>query len=423
MYRRMQVAALCAAVVIAPALLPAQSLKDRIKRRAEQSVGRRVDKAVDCAMGDARCIDKARAEGKTVNEVPAKGEAASASQGEEAATATVAAPAAGGADALKPGEGAWANYDFKPGERILYADDFSRDQVGDFPRSLEFKEGSIEVVEWQGGRYLRATGDDNQFIVNLPETLPQRYTIEFDYANPSGYGWGGLLIGFNGKDAHNEGGTNRFRCNHDKAGLDGSGEGTPQALKAPGGSLASKMFRCRLMVDGSYAKVYVNETRLANVPNAKLGRMNKLHFTVYTREGDKNPAMIGNVRIGAGGRKLYDALAEKGRVATQGIYFDIGSDRIRPESTPTLKEIGAMLSEHADLKLAIEGHTDNSGNAASNQTLSEKRAAAVVRYLVESAGVSAERVSSRGFGAEKPAASNDTPEGRQSNRRVELVKM
>ena len=82
-----------------------------------------------------------------------------------------------------------------------------------------------------------------------------------------------------------------------------------------------------------------------------------------------------------------------------------------------------MLTEHADLKLAIEGHTDNVGSAAANQSLSEQRAAAVVKYLVEAHGIAAARLSSRGFGATKSAVPNDTPEGRQSNRRVELVKM
>ena len=124
----------------------------------------------------------------------------------------------------------------------------------------------------------------------------------------------------------------------------------------------------------------------------------------------------------AGGRKLYDELAAAGRVATQGIYFDTGSDRIRPESTPTLKEIAQMLTEHADLKLVIEGHTDNVGDEAANQALSEKRAAAVKDALVASYKVDAGRVSSRGLGATKPAAPNTTPEGRQANRRVELVK-
>src|SRR5687768_18431220 len=95
-----------------------------------------------------------------------------------------------------------------------------------------------------------------------------------------------------------------------------------------------------------------------------------------------NPAYFGNFRVAAGGKKLYDALADKGRVATQGIYFDTGSDRIRPESTPTLKEIGQMLTEHSDLKLTIEGHTDNVGDAKANHELSHSRAKSVTQYLV-----------------------------------------
>ena len=110
-------------------------------------------------------------------------------------------------------------------------------------------------------------------------------------------------------------------------------------------------------------------------------------------------------------------------MATQGIYFDTGSDRIRPESTPTLKEIGTMLKEHGDLKLVIEGHTDNVGTSAANQTLSEKRAAAVRQFLIDSYQVDAARLQAKGYGETKPAGSNDTPEGRQNNRRVELVKM
>lgn len=82
-----------------------------------------------------------------------------------------------------------------------------------------------------------------------------------------------------------------------------------------------------------------------------------------------------------------------------------------------------MLTEHGDLKLTIEGHTDNVGAAASNQTLSEKRAAAVRQYLIDKHSVDASRLTAKGLGSTKPTTSNDTPEGRQNNRRVELVKM
>jgi outer membrane protein OmpA-like peptidoglycan-associated protein len=85
-------------------------------------------------------------------------------------------------------------------------------------------------------------------------------------------------------------------------------------------------------------------------------------------------------------------------------------------------EIAQMLKDHAELAILIEGHTDNVGNAAANQTLSEKRAAAVRQVLVDKYGIAAARITTAGFGATKPAAPNTTAEGRQQNRRVELVK-
>jgi outer membrane protein OmpA-like peptidoglycan-associated protein len=174
-------------------------------------------------------------------------------------------------------------------------------------------------------------------------------------------------------------------------------------------------------VDGKYLKLYANEHRALNVPNANLGRSNHIYINMNGWSAD-DPRLIANIRIFAGGKDLYDALAEKGRVATQGIFFATGSAELAGESTPTLKEIGQMLKDHADLSLTIEGHTDNTGSPEANQTLSEKRAAAVKAYLVSTFGIAESRLEAKGFGASKPAASNDTPEGRQQNRRVELVK-
>ena len=174
------------------------------------------------------------------------------------------------------------------------------------------------------------------------------------------------------------------------------------------------------MADGEYVKAYVNGVRVANVPSANLGRGKVIVIDVPAN--DDEPAYITNFRVAAGGKPLYDALVADGRVSTHGILFATGSDQIRGESKPTLDLIGQMLKEHADLKLTIEGHTDNVGAAASNQTLSEKRAAAVRQFLISNYQIDASRLVSKGFGATKPAASNDTPEGRQQNRRVDLVK-
>jgi outer membrane protein OmpA-like peptidoglycan-associated protein len=125
--------------------------------------------------------------------------------------------------------------------------------------------------------------------------------------------------------------------------------------------------------------------------------------------------------VAAGGRELYDVLQADGRVATQGILFDTDSDVIRPESTPTLREIGEMLQEHGDMSLLIEGHTDSAGEADYNLELSESRAQSVVEYLVASYGIDSNRLAAAGFGESNPVGDNSTPEGRQQNRRVELV--
>ncbi len=174
------------------------------------------------------------------------------------------------------------------------------------------------------------------------------------------------------------------------------------------------------MADGKYVKVYVNETRVANIPNADLGRSNKITID-FVGIGEQ-PAFIGNLSVLAGGRELYDALEKDGRVATQGIYFASGSDQIRPESTPTLVEIAEMLKDHADLDILIEGHTDNVGTPASNLALSDRRAAAVRKILIDTYKIDGNRLTTIGFGDTVPAKPNTTPEGRQQNRRVELVK-
>ena len=199
------------------------------------------------------------------------------------------------------------------------------------------------------------------------------------------------------------------------------GKGTVSVSNTQNDIRPGTPFPLRIMADGKYVKVYASGTRVANIPNAEIGRANKIWIELPG--DDDTPAFVRNIRVAAGGKDLYDALNEKGRVATQGIFFDTGSDRIRPESAPTLKQISEMLKAHADLKLTIEGHTDNVGDDAANQSLSEKRAAAVKAHLVSTYGIDAGRLESKGLGESKPSASNDSAEGRQQNRRVELVKM
>lgn len=119
--------------------------------------------------------------------------------------------------------------------------------------------------------------------------------------------------------------------------------------------------------------------------------------------------------------KIEKELEEGGRAIIYGINFDFNSDKLRDESKTVLDKIAALLKEKSDWKMLIEGHTDNIGGDTFNQTLSEKRAAAVKNYLTN-AGIDASRLSSSGLGLSKPIAPNETEAGRAQNRRVELVK-
>jgi outer membrane protein OmpA-like peptidoglycan-associated protein len=179
----------------------------------------------------------------------------------------------------------------------------------------------------------------------------------------------------------------------------------------------------RIMVDGQYAKVYVGERRVANVPNAEFVRSDGLYIENNYLASEEKPLYFGSIRVAAGGDDLYEVLDRDGRVTTQGILFATGSDRIRPESTPTLNQMGKMLRDHPELRIAIEGHTDGDGEDAGNQELSERRAAAVKSFLVQELDVDADRLETAGFGETRPVADNTTPEGKQQNRRVELVRL
>ncbi|MEP6885257.1 MAG: OmpA family protein [Gammaproteobacteria bacterium] len=119
---------------------------------------------------------------------------------------------------------------------------------------------------------------------------------------------------------------------------------------------------------------------------------------------------------------LEQRLAVDKKVDVYGIYFDFASDRLRPESAPVLAEIAAVLSKNGGWKLGISGHTDNVGGDASNLELSRLRALAVKSTLVEQYKIAADRMSTGGFGASQPQSTNDTPDGRARNRRVELVR-
>ena len=118
--------------------------------------------------------------------------------------------------------------------------------------------------------------------------------------------------------------------------------------------------------------------------------------------------------------EMFEAINKDGFIALY-INFETGKSDIKPESKPIVDQIVAMLKQNPDLKVSVEGHTDNVGSDKSNKTLSENRAKSVMTALI-SGGIEKSRLSSKGWGATKPIADNSTEDGRYKNRRVEIVK-
>jgi outer membrane protein OmpA-like peptidoglycan-associated protein len=421
--------ALLAVPVLAPRDAHGQllkRLKETVKQAAEDETLNQVDRLVrgkvKCVFDDLECIRQAEKSGKGAVLTDDDGEILVDGEGKPVSDPDEGARLAGAGKTLKPGEGAWANYDFQPGDDLLLYDDYTRDEVGDFPRRFALVQGNYEIIEWEGGRYLRATSG-GIFAIPLPRTLPERFTIEYGVSLKHGNSYVRVMPGraFTGPARTYRGSAPSVQAS--EAGLVAVQAVGPQTLTGiDADALRNGIVPVRIMADGDHMKMYFGERRVANAPNAVFPRSDTL-FVALSSANEKNPILIGPIRIAGGGRDLYDRLARDGRVATQGILFASGSARIRPESTPTLAEIGAMLGEHPDLRLAIEGHTDGDGDDAFNLDLSERRAAAVKVYLVEQLSIEGARLETAGFGEARPVAENDNPEGKQRNRRVELVRL
>ncbi len=343
-------------------------------------------------------------------------------------------PAAAGSGGLD--EAVYSRYDFVPGEKLIFFDDFSDTDVGEFPLRWHLKgprsgdNNTVEVVAFQGRRYLRSRpagaggsqAPSTQYArLNIKGDLPQKFTIEFDAA------LGHSIT----PDYPNHYSLYLLASDEDWPGVDGVRPGVLQFSGVQGRSantqtslsvMDGKLHHIAVSVNGSFVKAWVDQERVVNDPDG-IERPIRLVGLVLGAGGysPSDRVMFTNFRLAEGGKDIKAALETEGRIVTHGILFDTGSDRLRNESLPTLKMILALLQQEPKLRFSIEGHTDDQGGKGVNQPLSERRAAAVQGWLAGK-GIEAARLAAKGFGDSKPIDRSNTPEGRANNRRVEFVR-
>lgn len=343
-----------------------------------------------------------------------------------------------GSDQDKQAMQTYSKFDFIPGEKVIFFDDFSQDAVGDFP-ALWNTNGSGEVVTNSvfPGNWFRFIGNGASWTEDLLK-LPENYTIEFDVIPVSGEenemaGYAFRLIKSINKNSYDHGavpGDGGFLFNCEYFGRtsyrayinDFNGEFFDVSGYEENESLYQKInqkYHISIWVQKSRVRLYQNETKLFDVPKAfplKTLSMDRIRF-------EEGAALVSNVRVAVGTPDMRSKLITDGKLVTYGIYFDVNKDVVKPESYGTLKAIADVLKENPTVRVKIVGHTDSDGADAANLDLSKRRGTSVKNELVKTFGIDASRLESDGLGESQPVAPNDTPSNKALNRRVEFLKL
>ncbi|MEO7311320.1 MAG: OmpA family protein [Chitinophagaceae bacterium] len=338
------------------------------------------------------------------------------------------------------------------GDKVVAFEDFSQDNVGDFPDKWNTNSnGEVVSISGKTGKWLNL-GKDGVFLPEFIHSLPENFTFEFDLACSPDFsfystyfnvgfcqmknaakeftGWKqyydegrkGVLIGLHPKNAGGSQGLTNYHVYDD--GKEAMKNETDQS-QFWAGKNSNKLFaHVSVWRQKQRLRVYVNESKVWDIPRAfdAANNYNSVVFMTSSFNNEIDKYYIANLRLAVGAPDTRNKLMTEGKFVTSGIFFDFQSAVIKPESYGIIKEIAGVLNDNADVKVKIMGHTSNDGDASANLELSKKRAAAVKAVLVKNFNISESRLTTDGKGGAEPVDKGTTAEAKANNRRVEFIK-
>lgn len=332
----------------------------------------------------------------------------------------------------------YSKFDYVPGDKLMFYDDFADDFIGDFPSKWNTNGGGeIVTLGESSEKWLELISGYRLFYIPDVPTLPEEYTIEFDL----------MAVGL---DRHTS--SNAFlRVDLSDDAKFEEGSNVVQAhipfcqYAAIGITMENKINRKReiysvvkadlrdevlnrphvsIAVNKQRFRLWVNEEKHIDIPRIvpQGSVLTTLKFHMNGFKDGKDRLFITNLKVAEGGLDLRRTLISEGKVSTNGILFESGSANIQPQSMGIIRQISQVLKQETAMNLRIVGHTDSDGSEEGNLQLSKNRAEAVKKALMSVYGIDGSRLTSEGKGESEPVGDNSTVDGKAQNRRVEFIK-
>ena len=383
----------------------AQGFLNKLKEKAKEKISKKIEgkveeKAKEVVMQDAEEAEEAPAEEAKPVIPQAKGEAVKS--------------------------------DFVPGSVVIFEDNLQGEKMGEFPSKWDLIENNAEVAKMNGKMAIKFEHGSNTSITPLikdgnKKYLPEVYTLEFDFFVSATEAHSAYIL----HQETEQDWVSEIFFNHDNINwrvIKPNGDQTDGNAPTESFIKQNSWNHFALSFNKRALKVYINNHRVMNIPNAKAPSW----FYIRTEFWEDHVDYITNVRLAKGGVELYQqnaqtmtaiekAITETGKFVTNNILFDTGKATLKQESMAEIQKVADYMKKNPKARFEVQGHTDNQGSDKVNDPLSQQRAEAIVAALVKM-GCDEFNLKAVGKGSHEPVADNKTAEGRAKNRRVEFIK-